>query len=371
MDTNSNIYELETSSYDEDIGQVTESQSIPAYADVQTYPCTNCGRRFNNESLRKHQPICKKTSRQSRKVFDTGKQRATDSDVPYQATRETTQFYQEGIKPKSNTPKAKTSNWREGHNALVRTIRQARQITQAIDDGVPLPKHVPSQVPSDYIQCEYCQRHFNKYTAERHIPFCETQYKRKQMNYLTMNNIRTPPENLSRQRYVNQPEHQINSASSKLVLKRPQKINNEKDYQRPPINPNGFKPTTINEPRKNPSSKYNNQRIIKTRNATGNYLRNITGPGRTPDNNRFNTMEDTDQEQQTYSTGSRQQQRMTHVKTKTPGPNLRPTHVNGGLQQQKIKIPPAAKHCHECGEAFPVETAKFCCSCGEKRYGIA
>ncbi|CAF4441834.1 unnamed protein product, partial [Adineta steineri] len=120
-------------------------------------------------------------------------------------------FYQEGIKPKSNTPKAKTSNWREGHNALVRTIRQARQITQAIDDGVPLAKHVPTQVPSDYIQCEYCQRHFNKYTAERHIPFCETQYKRKQMNYPTMNNIRTPPENLSRQRYVNQPKHQINS----------------------------------------------------------------------------------------------------------------------------------------------------------------
>ncbi|CAF4388822.1 unnamed protein product, partial [Adineta steineri] len=84
------------------------------------------------------------------------------------------------------------------------------------------------------------------------------------MNYPTMNNIRTPPENLSRQRYVNQPEHQINSASSKLVSKRPQKINNEKDYQRPPINPNGFKPTIVNEPRKNPPSKYNNQRIIKT-----------------------------------------------------------------------------------------------------------
>lgn len=43
-------------------------------------------------SQRKHQPICKKTSqKQPRKVFDTGKQRAADSDVPYKATKETTQ----------------------------------------------------------------------------------------------------------------------------------------------------------------------------------------------------------------------------------------------------------------------------------------
>jgi hypothetical protein len=62
------------------------------------------------------------------------------------------------------------TNWREGHNELVRTIRQARQVTQAIETGAPIPKQVPAQVPTGYVQCEFCQRHFNKFTAERHIP---------------------------------------------------------------------------------------------------------------------------------------------------------------------------------------------------------
>jgi len=52
----------------------------------------------------------------------------------------------------------------------VRTIREARQITQAMEIGAPLPKQTPPQIPSDYVQCEFCQRHFNKHSAERHIP---------------------------------------------------------------------------------------------------------------------------------------------------------------------------------------------------------
>ncbi len=52
----------------------------------------------------------------------------------------------------------------------MRTIREARQITRAIETGAPLPKQTPAQIPTDYVQCEYCQRHFNKHSAERHIP---------------------------------------------------------------------------------------------------------------------------------------------------------------------------------------------------------
>ena len=66
--------------------------------------------------------------------------------------------------------KQRPTNWREGHETLVRTIREARQITRAIETGAPLPKQTPPQIPTDYVQCEYCQRHFNKHAAERHIP---------------------------------------------------------------------------------------------------------------------------------------------------------------------------------------------------------
>ena len=40
----------------------------------------------------------------------------------------------------------------------------------------------PSSVPSDYVNCQYCGRNFNKTAAERHIPFCETQSKRQKIN---------------------------------------------------------------------------------------------------------------------------------------------------------------------------------------------
>ncbi len=40
----------------------------------------------------------------------------------------------------------------------------------------------PSAVPSDYVNCQFCGRNFNRTAAERHIPFCETQSKRQKIN---------------------------------------------------------------------------------------------------------------------------------------------------------------------------------------------
>ncbi|UJR07773.1 hypothetical protein I4U23_012056 [Adineta vaga] len=363
----------DTNDYDEATGQVTESQSIPIYESVQTYPCSICGRNFKSDSLKKHQIICKKTSqKQPRKVFDTGKQRATDSDIPYQATRETTQFYKDGRQPKIDNTKKKTTNWREGHNELVQTIRQARQITQAIENGAPIPKQLPSQAPSDYVQCEYCHRHFNKYSAERHIPFCETQHKRKQMHSVltAANNIRTPPRNIDRSDRINYTEHQINSAPSKLGSRKPQKINEDKEYQRSNGNTNGFRRPTYPEPVKNlpndSATNYNNPRLIKTRITKGNYLRGMQRSDRT------NGVE---RDQSKNETTSYYQQHIAEVKNRSLASNQRlPQQTNGDDYQrhesQKPRIQTIAKHCHECGEAFPVERAKFCCECGQKRFGI-
>jgi membrane protease subunit (stomatin/prohibitin family) len=70
------------------------------------------------------------------------------------------------------------------------------------------------------------------------------------------------------------------------------------------------------------------------------------------------------------------QRRTTGLKTRSPSPARRTPQSNGGSQQQqqqKVRTPvvsTAAKHCHECGEPFPVEWAKFCCECGEKRLGL-
>ena len=79
-----------------------------------------------------------------------------------------------------------------------------------------------------------------------------------------------------------------------------------------------------------------------------------------------------DRGQQKTNTPPQFQHRTVGVKARSPSPGRPPSQTDDDSHpQQKMKAPAtAAKHCHECGEAFPVERAKFCCGCGEKRLGI-
>jgi hypothetical protein len=120
--------------------------------------------------------------------------------------------------------------------------------------------------------------------------------------------------------------------------------------------------------------KFGNYRMTKTRSAAGTYLPGAMRTGRTTENGDLNVMAAVGRGQQKSDTSSQVQQRAPGVKTRSPSPARRPSQINGdSQQQQKIRTPlapTAAKHCHECGEAFPVEWAKFCCECGEKRFGL-
>ena len=51
MDVDSDMYEVDKSSFLESSFQVNDETTIPVYADVQLYPCSNCGRNFHVESL--------------------------------------------------------------------------------------------------------------------------------------------------------------------------------------------------------------------------------------------------------------------------------------------------------------------------------
>jgi hypothetical protein len=114
------------------------------------------------------------------------------------------------------------------------------------------------------------------------------------------------------------------------------------------------------------SSKYGSHRMAKTRSAAGNYLPGMMRTGRTTQNGDLNVIA-------AAGRGQQVQQRTSGVNTRSPSPARRPSQNNGAVQQQKVRTPvasTAAKHCHECGEAFPVDWAKFCCECGEKRFGL-
>ena len=96
--------------------------------------------------------------------------------------------------------------------------------------------------------------------------------------------------------------------------------------------------------------------------------------GRTMENDDLNVMAATGRGPQKPDASPQLQRRTVGIKTRSPSPARRPSQTDGVLQQQQKTRTPigsaAAKHCHECGEAFPVEWAKFCCECGEKRSGL-
>lgn len=115
--------------------------------------------------------------------------------------------------------------------------------------------------------------------------------------------------------------------------------------------------------------------MTKTHSAAGNYLPGMMRTGRTTENDGLNLLAAVEREQQKNDASPRLQQRTTGAKTRSPSPSRRVSQMTGGFNQQhqKKKVPAtstAAKHCHECGEAFPVDWAKFCCECGEKRFGL-
>ena len=99
--------------------------------------------------------------------------------------------------------------------------------------------------------------------------------------------------------------------------------------------------------------------------------------GRTMENDDLNVTAAAGRGQQKTDASPQPQRRTTGLKTRSPSPARRQPQANGvsgGQQQpQNVRSPitsTAAKHCHECGEAFPVDWAKFCCECGEKRLGL-
>lgn len=59
----------------------------------------------------------------------------------------------------------------------MRTIRQAREERHTVAS-------VFRQSSSDYIQWQFCQRHFNHYSPERHIPFSEQRRDRSSFTLL-------------------------------------------------------------------------------------------------------------------------------------------------------------------------------------------
>ncbi|CCD68817.1 Zinc finger C2HC domain-containing protein zchc-1A [Caenorhabditis elegans] len=141
-----------------------------------TFPCPICDRRFIKSSLEKHESACRKLASLHRKPFDSGKQRASGSDLTYADIKKVQHEKNKngGVFPRPQT------NWRERHGNFIDAVSSSKRVDYALKTGAPLPPPPKTAVPSDYVQCEYCSRNFNAAAAERHIPFCREQATRKQ-----------------------------------------------------------------------------------------------------------------------------------------------------------------------------------------------
>ncbi|NXK50517.1 ZC21C protein, partial [Chauna torquata] len=130
--------------------------------------CSFCGRKFLCTRLKKHTSICSRSQGSKRKVFDSRKARARGTEL------EEYQQWKSSERPQNKPPRR--NNWRQKHEVFIQTLRQARQVQQALSKGgqvSDLPPLPPIENP-DYIACPYCRRRFAPQVAERHIPKCKT-----------------------------------------------------------------------------------------------------------------------------------------------------------------------------------------------------
>lgn len=130
--------------------------------------CSHCGRTFLLPRLERHSAICSKMQGPRRKVFNSSRARAKGTELE--------QYLNWNRPPTVKAEPPQKSNWRQKHESFLRTLRQARQIQQAIaKGGNPLdwPPALPAENPG-YVQCSHCSRHFAPKVAERHIPKCQT-----------------------------------------------------------------------------------------------------------------------------------------------------------------------------------------------------
>ncbi|NWS38635.1 ZC21B protein, partial [Probosciger aterrimus] len=131
-------------------------------------PCRTCGRRFAQDVLLRHDPICRKVFNKKRNPFSSMKQRLQGTEIMTIRKQH----------PQKKQPEKK-SNWRQRHEDFINAIRSAKQVTKALKEGRPLPPPPPPSINPDYIQCPHCSRRFNEAAAERHIKFCEEQAIRR------------------------------------------------------------------------------------------------------------------------------------------------------------------------------------------------
>lgn len=352
-----------------------------AYAVVRTFPCQICGRKFNNESLRKHQSVCQKTTVKKRRIFDSGKQRADGSDVVYEKTRETKNVQIFGEKAEDDV--AKKNNWREKHTEFIKAIRQARDVTEAIQNGGPLPTFKPSAVPSDYVQCQFCGRHFNSSAAQRHIPFCETQHKRQNFNNSANNKTKLDVKNKFQPPLPGQRKQSSEGSNGYGGSGYNQQAGGGSGHGSGGYSSGGGggggygnSQKTLSgggaqrKPVRYDANTYNDEpsgRMYAIRNKSNTRNQHEDAMLRTGRNNQNSEINSTLARKRSGNNSQKTSPMNRSMNRRDQTPPGQNKHMVNGKQPTRAPAGGTSRFCVDCGTQFPVEWAKFCCLCGCRR----
>jgi hypothetical protein len=165
-----------------------DDNGAPAADAAPRIPCTHCGRKFNEEVLRKHARVCQKAKK--RKPFDMTKSRlaaaAASQGVEVSAAaaasaggrKERGAGAAGGRKQGGGGTNAASGSkiraakpaWKARSEALRNALRGGRGARAAGEDVVFVNE--PAEPDPSMVQCPHCQRTFNSIAAERHIPQC-------------------------------------------------------------------------------------------------------------------------------------------------------------------------------------------------------
>lgn len=125
-------------------------------------PCSICGRTFNPKSLERHVKVCEKSKKCIRRnVFNSFSQRATEL----------------GAVPVSNGAKEeeKCKKGKDDRENISRLVKGEKKFgLNLMNNGLSQQK----KGPSGYQQCPSCNRYFNQKAADRHIAWCREQQTR-------------------------------------------------------------------------------------------------------------------------------------------------------------------------------------------------
>ncbi|XP_068090942.1 zinc finger C2HC domain-containing protein 1A isoform X2 [Hyperolius riggenbachi] len=356
-------------------------------------PLWKCRSPFTTQRLlKKHFPICQKSTVKKRKAFDSSRQRAEGTEISTLKP----------VKARPEPPK-KQSNWRRKHDDFIATIRAAKGLTQIIKEGGELPPPPPPSYDPDYVQCPYCQRRFNESAADRHINFCKEQAARitnkgklgggdakgkaaprTQYKAPALKKTNSPASLSSANSRLPQPPNMGKPASG-IPSAKPAVGSGTAGNRYQPGSP-ANKNSTISSPQTGKMGTVGPplrtgrdlQRLINNGHKTDS-----SDPGSSnllPINKGTMKLKTPPSLAKNPSSGVAANKRIAYNAENYSRPDGRTGSnavdhtdaVNGGRMKPEdnnaMGLP--TKFCHECGTKYPVQWAKFCCECGVRRMTV-